>query len=62
MLPMHACTQNGLITLLLAIVPFIFAWLSLLLLPTKFVKGYLQDKPVVKISLLQENKSSLDIP
>ena len=42
--------QVGLVSLLLAIVPFVFSWLSPLLQPTKFIEGYLQDKPIVKIS------------
>ena len=46
--------QVSLNFLLLAIAPFVFASLSLLLQPTKFVKGFLQDKPVLKISFLQE--------
>ena len=28
----------------------------------KFIEGYLQDKPAVKISFLQENKSPSDLP
>ena len=55
MLPM-LCALCRLVSifLLLAIAPFVFASLSLLLQPTKFVKGFLQDKPVLKISFLQE--------
>ena len=46
---------------LLAFAPFVFPWLSPLLQPTKFIEGYLQEKPVVKISFLQEIKSLWDI-